>query len=60
MLEPPEVTTADEDPTRVGSISLSKRRMIVDLPDPEAPTTKTKSPFSITNETSLRATTSGS
>jgi hypothetical protein len=34
--------------------------MIVDLPDPDAPTMKTNSPFSIVNETSRSATTSGS
>ena len=33
---------------------------MVDLPEPEAPTTKTNSPLSITNETSLSATTFGS
>jgi len=32
----------------------------VDLPEPEAPTMKTNSPFSITNETPLSAPTSGS
>ena len=34
--------------------------MSVDLPEPDAPTTKTNSPFSMTNVTSLRAATSGS
>jgi hypothetical protein len=44
----------------VGSISLRSRRIIVDFPDPEAPTTKTNSPLSITNETSSSAVTPGS
>jgi hypothetical protein len=44
----------------VGSISLRISRMIVDFPDPDAPTTKTNSPLSMTNETSLRAATFGS
>src|SRR5581483_6299377 len=44
----------------VGSISLSRSFTSVDLPDPDAPTTKTKSPFSITKVTPLRAATSGS
>jgi len=44
----------------VGSSSFSNRRMTVDLPDPEAPTTKTNSPFSMTNDTSERAATFGS
>src|SRR6266508_3630502 len=51
-------------PTRilpaVGSSSLRSRRISVDLPEPDAPTTKTNSPFSITKETSLSASTSGS
>ena len=51
-------------PTRirpdVGSSSLRSSRMIVDLPEPDGPTTKTNSPFSITNETPSTATTSGS
>ena len=34
--------------------------MIVDLPEPEAPTTKTNSPFSITKETPSSAVTFGS
>ena len=34
--------------------------MIVDFPEPEGPTTKTNSPFSITNEARWSATTSGS
>src|SRR5256885_7843525 len=42
------------------SSSFRSRRIIVDLPEPEAPTTKTNSPFSITNETSLSASTFGS
>src|SRR5207245_1149240 len=45
---------------RVGSSSFSMSRTIVDFPDPDAPTTKTNSPFSITNVTSRRAVTSGS
>ena len=44
---------------RVGSISLRSSRISVDLPEPEAPTTKTNSPLSIVNETSRSATTSG-
>ena len=44
----------------VGSISFSTSRITVDLPEPEAPTTKTKSPFSITKETSMSAATFGS
>ena len=44
----------------VGSISFSSSLTSVDLPEPEAPTMKTKSPFSITNETSFSAVTSGS
>ena len=44
----------------VGSSSFSSRRMIVDLPEPDAPTTKTNSPLSITNETSESAATFGS
>ena len=51
-------------PTRmrpdVGSSSLRRSRMIVDLPEPEAPTTKTNSPLSITNETPSSAVTFGS
>ena len=51
-------------PTRmrpeVGSSSFRSRRMIVDLPEPEAPTTKTNSPLSITNETPSSAVTFGS
>src|SRR5262249_58696369 len=43
-----------------GVISLSKIFTSVDLPEPDAPTMKTKSPFSITNETSFNAETSGS
>ena len=37
----------------VGSSSFRSSRMIVDLPEPDAPTTKTNSPLSITNETSV-------
>ena len=33
---------------------------MVDFPEPEAPTTKTNSPLSIANETSLSAVTFGS
>jgi hypothetical protein len=44
----------------VGSISFSINRMIVDFPEPEAPTTNTNSPLSITNETSVSAATFGS
>jgi len=40
---------------RVGSSSLSSSRITVDLPEPEAPTTNTNSPLSITNETSRSA-----
>jgi hypothetical protein len=51
-------------PTRirpaVGSSSFRRRRIIVDLPEPEAPTTKTNSPLSITKETPSSATTFGS
>ena len=41
----------------VGSTSFSRSRMSVDLPDPDAPTTKTNSPFSITKETPSSAVT---
>ena len=44
----------------VGSISFSSSFTSVDLPEPDAPTMNTKSPFSITNETSFSAVTSGS
>ena len=44
----------------VGSSSFRSRRMMVDLPEPEAPTTKTNSPLSITKDTSERACTFGS
>src|SRR5205823_9091829 len=44
----------------VGSISFSRSFTSVDLPEPDAPTTKTKSPFSITKVTPFRAATSGS
>jgi len=44
----------------VGSISFRRSLINVDLPDPDAPTTKTNSPFSITNVTPLSAATSGS
>ena len=37
---------------RVASISLSSSRIIVDLPEPDAPTRKTHSPLSICSETS--------
>ena len=51
-------------PTRmrplVGSSSLSSSRMMVDFPEPEGPTTKTNSPFSITKDARWSATTSGS
>ena len=51
-------------PTRmrpdVGSSSFNSSRMMVDLPEPEAPTTKTNSPLSITNETPSSAVTFGS
>src|SRR3954467_10704230 len=43
----------------VGSISFSSRRISVDLPEPDAPTTNTNSPFSITKETASSAVTSG-
>ena len=39
----------------VGSTSLSRRRISVDLPEPDAPTTNTNSPLSMTNETPSRA-----
>src|SRR5581483_3814857 len=42
------------------SISFRRSLMRVDLPEPEAPTMKTNSPFSMTKVTSLRAVTSGS
>ena len=44
----------------VGSISLSNRRIRVDLPEPYAPTMKTNSPLSIWKEMLLRARTFGS
>src|SRR5487761_407345 len=44
----------------LGSISFRRSFTSVDLPEPDAPTTKTKSPFSITNVTPLSAATSGS
>ena len=40
----------------VGSISFSKRRINVDLPEPEEPTTKTNSPLLISRDTSLKPT----
>src|SRR5438067_2324920 len=40
---------------RVGSSSFSRRRISVDLPDPDGPTTKTNSPLPISSETSARA-----
>ena len=52
----PPTTTRPE----VGSSSFRRRRIIVDLPEPDAPTTKTNSPLSIANETSFNATTFGS
>ena len=44
----------------VGSSSFRRSRMMVDLPEPEGPTRKTNSPFSITNEAPLSATMRGS
>ena len=44
----------------VGSSSFSSRRTSVDLPEPDAPTMNTNSPFSIRNVTSESATTAGS
>ena len=44
----------------VGSSSFSSSRMIVDLPDPDGPTTNTNSPLSIVNEMWSSAVTSGS
>jgi hypothetical protein len=44
----------------VGSSSFRRSRMIVDFPEPDGPTRKTNSPFSITNEASRRATMCGS
>ena len=44
----------------VGSSSFRRSRMIVDLPEPDGPTTNTNSPFSITNDAPSTATTSGS
>ncbi len=41
----------------VGSTSFSRRRMSVDLPEPDAPTTKTNSPLSMTKETPSSAVT---
>ena len=41
----------------VGSTSFRRRRIIVDLPEPEAPTMKTNSPLSTTNETPSSAVT---
>src|SRR6476469_7795972 len=38
-----------------GSSSRSSRRSVVDLPEPDGPTTKTNSPFSISIETASRA-----
>ena len=40
---------------RVGSISAVMSLMMVDLPEPEGPTRKTKSPSSICKLTPLRA-----
>ena len=45
---------------RVGSSSFRRSRMTVDLPEPEAPTTKTNSPLSIVNDTPSSAVTPGS
>jgi hypothetical protein len=42
----------------LGRSSLISRRMNVDLPDPDWPTTKTNSPLAISTETSSRAMTS--
>src|SRR3954465_3856245 len=42
----------------VGSSSRSNKRRDEDLPDPDGPTRKTNSPFSISMETSSRAVTS--
>ena len=39
----------------VGSTSLSRSRMSVDFPEPDAPTTNTNSPLSMTKETPSRA-----
>ena len=50
-LETAEVAAADDDAPPVGSTSLSRSRISVDLPEPDAPTTKTNSPLSMTNET---------
>ena len=44
----------------VGSSSLRSSRIIVDLPDPDGPTRKTNSPFSMVSETLRSATTFGS
>jgi hypothetical protein len=41
----------------LASSSLRSRRMNVDLPEPDAPTMKTNSPFSTSTLTSSRATT---
>jgi hypothetical protein len=42
---------------RLGSSSFSRRRMNVDFPDPDGPTTKTNSPLRTSMLTSSRATT---
>ena len=58
--KPAEVASGDDDAAGSRSSSLSSSRMIVDFPEPDAPTTNTNSPLSITNETSESAATFGS
>ena len=55
-----QLPAADDDPSIGGLELLDHQRIMVDFPDPDAPTRKTNSLRSIVNETSLRATTFGS
>ena len=48
-----EVLAGDVDLPRSARSSLSTSRRKVDLPEPDAPTRKTNSPFSISTETSV-------
>jgi hypothetical protein len=49
----------DTEP-ELGRSSVPTRLSSVDFPEPDGPTMNTNSPFSIANETSRSATTSGS
>ena len=53
--EPGQVLAGDVDLPRVGALLRSTSRRKVDLPDPDAPTRKTNSPFSMSTETSSSA-----